>query len=308
MSSSDDAKEIIRRWNEEGWSGGKYELAHEIISPNMTVHGAGGQTVGMGPDGLIDLIRTWRTAFPDGRMEIDALIVEGDTVGIRNTWYGTHQAEFYGVPASGKSVAVTSVGIDRVQGGLVTEGWGELDMVGMMQQMGALPMVGPGAVAAGGSPVWGGTRSADGGSGTREENKDVALRLVGALAAGDGDAARELVDVDAFLDHSPGWGTESFDSVLASYDALRRAMPDLRFEVDRENMVCEGGEVAAHSVVRGTHSGETLFGAAPSGNELVWTHTDFVRIVDGRVVERWTASDTLTLFQQSGVLPAPVQA
>src|SRR5206468_9638902 len=177
MSSPEEAKEIIRRWNEEGWSGGKYELAHEIISPNMVVHGAGGQTVGMGPDGLIDLIKTWRTAFPDGRMEIDDLIVEGDTVAIRNTWYGTHEAEFYGVPASGKSVAVTSVGIDRVQDGKVTEGWGELDMVGMMQQMGALPTVGPGAVAAGAEPVWGPTRSGAG-DGSPEENKGLLRRFI----------------------------------------------------------------------------------------------------------------------------------
>ena len=117
MSSPEEAKEIIRRWNNEGWSGGKYDLAYEIISPNMAVHGAGGQAVGMGPDGLIDLIRTWRTAFPDGRMEIDDLIVEGDTVAIRNTWHGTQEAEFYGMPASGKQVAVTSVGIDRVRTG-----------------------------------------------------------------------------------------------------------------------------------------------------------------------------------------------
>ena len=128
MSTPEEAKEIIRRWNNEGWSGGKYDLAYEIISPNMQVHGAGGQAVGMGPDGLIDLIKTWRTSFPDGRMEIDDLIVEGDTVAIRNTWYGTQTDEFYGIPASGNSVAVTSVGIDRVQDGLVTEGWGELDM------------------------------------------------------------------------------------------------------------------------------------------------------------------------------------
>src|SRR3954464_13719916 len=131
MSSSEEAKEIIRRWNEEGWSGGNYELAHEIIAPEMTVHGAGGQAVGMGPDGLIDLIKTWRTAFPDGRMEIDDLTVEGDTVAIRNTRPGAQTAEFYGIPPSGKKVAGTSVGIDRVQGGLVTEGWGELDMIGM---------------------------------------------------------------------------------------------------------------------------------------------------------------------------------
>lgn len=304
-TSPEEAKEIIRRWNEEGWSGGKYDLAYEIISPDMTVHGAGGQTVGMGPDGLIDLIRTWRTAFPDGRMEIDELIVEGDTVAIRNSWYGTHEAEFYGVPPSGKSVAVTSIGLDRVRDGLVTEGWGELDMVGMMQQMGALPMVGPGAVAKSASPVWGDTGApADGAAGSSQENKDLLLRLIAALVDGDHDAAGGLVDSVAFVDHSPSWGTGSLDSVLELYDALRAAMPDLRFEVDRQNMVSEGNRVAAHSIVRGTHTGAPLFGAEPSDNEVVWTHTDFVRIADGRVVERWTASDTLTLFQQTGVLPA----
>lgn len=304
MSSPEDAKAIIRRWNEEGWSGGKYDLAHEIISPNMVVHGAGGQTVGMGPDGLIDLIRTWRTAFPDGRMEIDDLIVEGDTVAIRNTWYGTHEAEFYGVPPSGKPVAVTSVGIDRVTDGLVSEGWGELDMVGMMQQMGALPLVGPGAVANDAEPVWGPTRSsADGAAGSPEENKQVLVRFVEALAGGDEAAAAELADAGTFVDHSPSFGTTDLRSAVESYATLRRALPDLTFEIDRTNMVCDGNQVAAHSLVRGTHSGEALFGADPSGRELVWTHSDFVRIANGRIVERWTAADTLTLFQQAGVLP-----
>jgi predicted ester cyclase len=308
MSTPQEAKEVIRRWNNEGWSGGKYELAHEIISPNMTVHGAGGQAVGMGPDGLIDLIKTWRTAFPDGRMAIDDIIVEGDIVAIRNTWHGTHEAEFYGVPPSGAAVAVTSVGIDRVVDGLVTEGWGELDMVGMMQQMGALPLVGPGAVAAGRSSDWGDTRSkADGAGGDPQANKEILFRLVEALGSGDDEGARALV-ADSFDDHSPSWGTDTLDSVLASYGALRGAMPDLRFEIDRDNSVAEGDQVAAHSIVRGTHTGDALFGAEPSGNEIIWTHTDFVRIADGKVVERWSASDTLTLYQQAGVLPAQVEA
>jgi len=303
MTSPEEAKEIIRRWNEEGWSGGKYDLAHEIISPNMIVHGAGGQTVGMGPDGLIDLIRTWRTAFPDGRMEIDDLIVEDDTVAIRNTWYGTHEAEFYGVPASGNKVAVTSVGIDRVQDGKVTEGWGELDMVGMMQQMGALPTVGPGAVANGSDPVWGPTRSgASGSAPSPDESKELLVRFVDALASTDESALGELVDAGSFADHNPGYGATDLAGAIASQATLRRALPDLSYEVDRTNMVCEGDQVAGHSLVRGTHTGEPLFGAEPSGNELVWTHSDFVRIADGRIVERWTATDMLTLFQQAGVL------
>jgi predicted ester cyclase len=269
----------------------------------MVVHGAGGQTVGMGPEGLIDLIRTWRTAFPDGRMEIDDLIVEGDTVAIRNTWYGTHEAEFYGVPASGNRVAVTSVGIDRVQDGKVTEGWGELDMVGMMQQMGALPTVGPGAVANGAEPVWGPTRaSASGSAGSPDENKELVVRFVAALANADEPALGELVDADSFADHNPGYGSTDLADAIASQATLRRSLPDLSYEVDGTNMVCEGDQVAAHSLVRGTHTGEPLFGAEASGNELVWTHSDFVRIADGRIVERWTATDMLTLFQQAGVL------
>jgi predicted ester cyclase len=304
MSASDEAKEIIRRWNEEGWSGGKYELAHEIISPNMQVHGAGGQAVGMGPDGLIDLIKTWRTAFPDGRMEIDDLIVEGDTVAIRNTWYGTQTEEFYGIPPSGKSVAVTSVGIDRVQDGLVNEGWGELDMIGMMQQMGALPIVGPGAVAAGGDPTWGPTASGSSNGGSSDENRAILTRFVDAMAAADAGAAGELVDAGSFVDHSPGWGTSDIDSVLAVQRTLRAAMPDLRYELDTTCMVSEGSQVAGHSVVRGTHTGEALYGAEPSGNEIVWTHSDFLRLSGGKVVERWTATDMLTLFQQAGVLPS----
>ena len=86
---------------------------------------------------------------------------------------------------------------------------------------------------------------------------------------------------------------------------LRAAMPDLRYELDTTCMVSEGDQIAGHSIVRGTHTGARLYGAEPSGTELVWTHSDFVRISGGRVVERWTATDMLTLFQQAGVFAQP---
>ena len=304
MSSPEQAKEVVRRWNDEGWSGGKYDLAHEIISPNMTVHGAGGQQIGMGPEALIDLIKTWRTAFPDGSMEVDDLIVEGDLVGIRNTWRGTHQAEFYGIPPSGNRVTVTSVGLDRVLDGKVVEGWGELDMVGMMQSLGAMPTAGPGAVASGKDSSWGPTVSEPGPAPrSLEDNKAILLRFVGAVGSGDDGGAREVLDQASFVDHNPVWGTTDRNSVLESYALLRRAIPDLRIEVDEANMVAEGDQVAAHSILRGTHTGDELFGVAASGKPVTWTHSEFARIRDGKIVERWVSADTLTLFQQAGVLP-----
>jgi predicted ester cyclase len=304
MSSPEEAKEVVRRWNDEGWSGGKYDLAHEIISPNMTVHGAGGQQIGMGPEALIDLIKTWRTAFPDGYMTIDDLIVEGDLVGIRNTWRGTQQAEFYGIPPSGNSVTVTSVGLDRVQDGKVVEGWGELDMVGMMQSLGAMPMAGPGAVAAGQDASWGPTRSQAGSApASPGDNKAILVRFVRALHGGDTATVEQLVDRDAFVDHNPVWGTTDLDSLIESTNALRRALPDLQVEVDEANMVAEADQVAAHSLLRGTHTGDDLYGVAASDKPITWSHSEFVRIRDGRIVERWVSADTLTLFQQAGVLP-----
>ena len=305
MSTPQEAKAIIRRWNEEGWSGGKYDLAYEIIAPVMTVHGAGGQPVNSGPDGLIDLIKTWRTSFPDGQMSIDDIIVDGDLVAIRNTWHGTQKAPFYGIPASNKWVDVTSIGIDRVQNGKVTEGWGELDMVGMMQQLGALPMVGSGAVSSGRSPLWGASSAKQGLSATSpRENKAILERFIEAISKEDRLGLEEVVDVYNYVEHNPVWGGDNIAGGLRSYAMLRRAMPDLCFEVERSIMVAEGNQAAAHSIVTGTHSGEKLFGVAPTGKRVQWTHSDFVRIVEGKIVERWVSADTLTFLQQTGVLPS----
>ena len=303
MSTSEEAKAVVRRWNDEGWSGGNYDLAHEIIAPVMTVHGAGGQSVGMGPEGLIDLIKTWRTAFPDGKMTVDDIIVEGDLVGIRNTWHGTQTETFYGIPPSGKQVHVTSVGLDRVKDGQVVEGWGELDMVGMMQQLGAMPLAGPGAFASGRSTEWGPDVTTDtGGGASVDDHRAVAIRYVEALAQADEAALADLVDQGAFVDHNPVWGTEDWAGVIAGAKAVRAGFPDLEVKIDKTNTVVEGNQAVVHTLFTGTHSGEFL-GVAPTGKTVTWSHTDFLRFAGGKVVERWVSADTLTLFQQTGVVP-----
>jgi predicted ester cyclase len=303
------AKAVIRRWNEEGWSGGKYELAEEIISPEMVVHGAGGQQVKMGPAGLVDLIRTWRTAFPDGSMSIDDLIVQGDLVGIRNTWRGTHRADFYGTPASGRYVEVTSIGLDRVVDGKVVEGWGELDMVGMMQTIGALPKLGPGAVAQGRSGAWGDQATAGNvGAGSADIDRSLAFAFLEAENWGDRGALEQLVDVASFREHNPVFGTSDFASSFEALRTLRAAMPDLHYDLDAAVVIAEGDKALAHAIVRGTHTGGPLFGVAPSGKQITWTHSEMIRVERGLIVERWVSADTLTLLQQLGAFGAPAAA
>ncbi|MEJ7651972.1 MAG: ester cyclase [Chloroflexia bacterium] len=204
-------KAIFHRWFNDVWNGGKYEVAQEVIAPTMLVHGAGGQPVEMGPDGLVGLVSTWRNAFPDGQMYIDGLVAEGDLVAALLTWRGTHEADFYGIAPTGKQVVCVSIGIDRMANNQVVAGWGELDMVGMIQQMGGLPMVGFGASAHGGSPEWGESRAPVEPTGPpSEENRSLMLRYVQARNDRDLDAMCEMIDDSSYVEHNPSWAQRTW--------------------------------------------------------------------------------------------------
>ena len=136
---AEEHRKLFSRWFEELWNKKNYEITKELVADEFTAHGAGGQDIKQGPDGVAGMVKIWHEAFPDGHMTLDDLITEGDLSTIRMTFRGTHTGEFYGIPASNKPVEVTSIGIDRVINGKITEGWGELNMLGMMMQMGAIP-------------------------------------------------------------------------------------------------------------------------------------------------------------------------
>ena len=106
--STEDNKAIIRRWLDEGWTRGNLAVADELIDVDFVVHGAGGQAVPTGPEGVKQLVSAWRTGFTDGRMIVNDMLAEGDKVVIRMTWQGTHNGVFYGVAPTGRQVSVTS--------------------------------------------------------------------------------------------------------------------------------------------------------------------------------------------------------
>jgi predicted ester cyclase len=81
------------------------------------------------------------TAFPDMHYTVEDLIAEGDKVVCRWTVRATHQGEFMGVPATGKVVTWTGISITRFAGGKDVEDWESFDMLGLMQQLGAIPQM-----------------------------------------------------------------------------------------------------------------------------------------------------------------------
>ena len=91
-------------------------------------------------EGVKQMFRMYRAAFPDLRLEAEDVLVSGDKVVARARATGTHQGEFLGMPATGKRVDVQLIDIIRFgEDGLALEHWGVLDALGMMQQLGAIP-------------------------------------------------------------------------------------------------------------------------------------------------------------------------
>ena len=99
------------------------------------------ETPGLAPTkaGVLEFFRMYRAAFPDLHMEPQDVLPSGDKVVARVQATGTHQGEFMGVAATGKTVEVESIDIIRLEDGRVAEHWGVTDTMSLMQQIGAIP-------------------------------------------------------------------------------------------------------------------------------------------------------------------------
>ena len=113
-----------------------FESASACLSPNVVVHLAGAP----GPldfPTYFQMGQMWHSAFPDEQTEFENQVAEGDRVASRMVSIATHLGEFQGIPPTGRRVRVTGIWIDRVADGQIVERWGVVDMMGLMQQLGA---------------------------------------------------------------------------------------------------------------------------------------------------------------------------
>jgi steroid delta-isomerase-like uncharacterized protein len=143
--STEQNKELVRRMVEEMFNRGNVSKADEFLAPDFAEREELPPGIPSDREGVKQLTTMLRSAFPDFEARIDDIIAEGDKVVIRQTWSGTHQGEFMGVPPTGKRVSIGVIDIIRVAGGKFAEHWGQMDSMGMMQQLGAIPAPGQGA-------------------------------------------------------------------------------------------------------------------------------------------------------------------
>jgi steroid delta-isomerase-like uncharacterized protein len=137
--STEDNKALIRQLFEEVWNKGNIAFAQEVASANWVAHGnlPGQETPGL--EGVRGFITIYRTAFPDMHLTIEDQVAEGDKVVTRWRASATHLGPLMGIPATGKRVTVSGIGIHRIARGKIVEQWGIDDTLGLMQQLGLVP-------------------------------------------------------------------------------------------------------------------------------------------------------------------------
>jgi steroid delta-isomerase-like uncharacterized protein len=136
--SAEENKAVIRRWI-DAYNERDLQAEADVLAPGFVAY------VPAAP-GPLQGLEAWRQfsgpfaeAFPDLRLTVQDIAAEGDTVAARVAFHGTHRGEFQGIPPTDKKMAFSSMEFNRVVGGKVEEHWVELDLLGLMQQLGAIP-------------------------------------------------------------------------------------------------------------------------------------------------------------------------
>lgn len=130
-------KTAVREGVENIFNLKKLDMIEELYTDDVIDHSA---PPGLPPgiEGAGAKVGAFIEAFPDLHLTYEHQTAEGDFVAGRFVLSGTHQGDFGGVPATGKSVRVTGHDLVRLRDGKVCEHWLEMDTLGLMQQLGVI--------------------------------------------------------------------------------------------------------------------------------------------------------------------------
>lgn len=141
--------ELARRWCEEIFNNQNLKVCDEIIAPRYVEHAKapfGSTEPGEvdGPEHMRGVAKWLIDQFPDIRMDVEAIVGEGDVVAVRVRSSGTNLGKIAGVmPPTGKTFDAGQTHWFRVVDGKLAEHWATRDDLTTMQQLGVLGPASP---------------------------------------------------------------------------------------------------------------------------------------------------------------------
>jgi predicted ester cyclase len=140
--STEANKAIVRRFLEGIFSQGNPDVVDELAAPDFVVHDPSSEAGVVDAQGVKGSIAWSHSAFPDLRVTVEDQVAEGDNVATRWTVRGTHQGGMMGAAPTGNQVTFTGTQTDYISGGKMVDSRSNWDALGMLQQIGAVPVPG----------------------------------------------------------------------------------------------------------------------------------------------------------------------
>lgn len=128
--SIESNKEVVRRFYAEVINDRDVDAIDEILTADFTHNGEA-----RGREGQKQAVRAFLGGFSDLNNRIELMVGEGDRVAAHQTWTGTHDGEFLGVPATGRRVEFKSTAMLQVAGSQIASA---IDVVGIAELMAQL--------------------------------------------------------------------------------------------------------------------------------------------------------------------------
>jgi predicted ester cyclase len=130
------------------WNEGKLQTIQLTWSPDIVFHAPLGTDIIRGFENVKAMILGLRSAFAEGRYELEDVVIDHDRVVARITHTGTHVGDFFGLPPTGRKIRIGEVFVFRCAetGPLkmqIVEGWAFLNALHLMQQVGLFPKGNP---------------------------------------------------------------------------------------------------------------------------------------------------------------------
>lgn len=141
-TGAEDNVALFRRVIDELANKGNLAVVDEYFAPDFLEHEQLPPGIPPGREAVKAIFSMLHAGFPDLHANIEDTMAQDDRVLMRMTWHGTHTGDFMDIPATGKPVTFTVFDQVRIVDGKLTEHWGVLDMMAVMQQISPMPVSG----------------------------------------------------------------------------------------------------------------------------------------------------------------------
>jgi len=128
-------KELMRKSFEE-WNKGNTEFFMEMTTPDYAYYTPSGNPNPKSREDAVESMKAFWKGFPDLNMSIEDIMADRDKTITRFVVRGTHEGEFMGIPATRNKIELSGIIISRIENGKWVEEWEEMDIMGLMMQLG----------------------------------------------------------------------------------------------------------------------------------------------------------------------------